>query len=623
MQVSPHFVAPSVSNAGVINATMGKVALASGETVTLDLYGDDLVEVAVPGNVADALVENSGSINANGGVVQITAAQAKDVVDNIINVSGIVDVSSVSTQGGKIVLSGGDAGKVQVQAFLMLPAQPAATSSLPASSCRREDNAVLDASGTNGGGTIHFGGDWQGQARATPTSEYAFVRQDAILNANAEENGDGGEVVVWSDKVTGFFGLITAKGGANSGNGGRVETSSKGSLQVYGIVDAAAPNGNAGEWLLDPDNLTVVNGAAGAPVDASASPNILAAGGATNSTVTNGTINSALSAGTSVTLRTGNGNTEEGDITVNSNAAIAKTGNSNAILRMESHDDININGDITATGNGLLNIILLAGFNESGNSDSGNNDVNFGNNVDINTNGGDLEVGADRDITGSASSSILTEGGRVYMVAGSGFNLPIANHTVNAPHHDSNVLYNGSIDTDGGQVYMNAGDDIRLGGTITTNGGAATFIARGTNNNVNDLGDVQFYSTGSLNTTRNGANNDGSVFIQAENFINDGFIVARDSTVTLGRSTLGDIDVGDDNGAAYNISQNELRRTIARNLIIGDTNTNNVTVDNVDMHSQVTSAQDNLPAAVAGLRKQRRQQPELHPDLVETTETQT
>jgi large exoprotein involved in heme utilization and adhesion len=88
------FVAPSVSNAGVINATMGKVALASGETVTLDLYGDDLVEVAVPGNVADALVENSGSINANGGVVQITAAQAKDVVDNIINVSGIVDVSS-------------------------------------------------------------------------------------------------------------------------------------------------------------------------------------------------------------------------------------------------------------------------------------------------------------------------------------------------------------------------------------------------------------------------------------------------------------------------------------------------------------------------------------------------
>jgi filamentous hemagglutinin family protein len=156
------FVAPSVTNAGVINATMGKVALASGETVTLDLYGDDLVEVAVPGNVANALVENSGSINANGGVVQITAAQAKDVVDNIINVSGIVDVSSVSTQGGKIVLSGGDAGKVQVTGILDASGATGGDIEVTGQFVSAEDNAVLDASGTNGGGTIHFGGDWQG-----------------------------------------------------------------------------------------------------------------------------------------------------------------------------------------------------------------------------------------------------------------------------------------------------------------------------------------------------------------------------------------------------------------------------------------------------------------------------
>jgi len=590
------FVAPSVSNSGVINAHMGKVAFASGEVVTLDLYGDKLVEIAVPGNKADALIENSGAINAEGGTVVMSAAQAKDVVDNIINVSGIVDVSSVSQAGGKIVLSGGSSGKVTVSGILDATGVTGGDIEVTGQFVSAEDNAVLDASGTNGGGTIHFGGDWQGQGD-TPTSEYAFVGQDAILNANSEEDGDGGEVVVWSDKVTGFFGLITAKGGANGGNGGQVETSGKDTLFATGSVDASAANGIGGEWLLDPRNLEVrdntdadINNAAGV---------ITTVGTANGNTsfVTDETIEASLNAGTSVTLRTGDQDDGQGDITVSQ--AIAKTGNNNATLRMESHDDININSDITASGNGLLNILLLAGFDESSDSDSGNNDVNFGANVDINTNGGDLEVGADRDITGNASSSILTEGGRVTMVAGGGTLLHLANHTVTNPLANSDVLFDGDIDTDGGQVFMNAGDDIRIGGAIVTDGGAATFIAEGDNSGGGDaLGDVEFKSGSSLNTTAPGP--DGNVFISAENFINAGYIIATTGTVNLGRSTLGTIDVGDNNGSGYNISQNELFRIIAGGFVIGDNNTTNVTVDNVDMFSQFTSTNDQLPQPSQG-----------------------
>jgi hypothetical protein len=58
---------------------MGKVALGSGESATLDFSGDGFLQVAVPtksGSTA-ALIQNSGSIKANGGHVIIAAATAR------------------------------------------------------------------------------------------------------------------------------------------------------------------------------------------------------------------------------------------------------------------------------------------------------------------------------------------------------------------------------------------------------------------------------------------------------------------------------------------------------------------------------------------------------------------
>lgn len=112
------FVAPVVANSGVINARVGKVAFASGEKVTLDFYGDRLVEIEAPTAVADAVLENTGTIGAEGGTIQMSASAVKDAVDNIINVDGIVTVASATMQGGKIILSGGDTGMVNVSGSL-------------------------------------------------------------------------------------------------------------------------------------------------------------------------------------------------------------------------------------------------------------------------------------------------------------------------------------------------------------------------------------------------------------------------------------------------------------------------------------------------------------------------
>jgi len=88
------------------------------------------------------------------------------------------------------------------------------------------------------------------------------IGSDGIIRADAGTTGDGGRVIVWSDESTKFFGSISARGGAQSGNGGFVETSGR-ALQAFGSVDTRAPNGSTGNWLLDPTDITIsANGAA-------------------------------------------------------------------------------------------------------------------------------------------------------------------------------------------------------------------------------------------------------------------------------------------------------------------------------------------------------------------------
>jgi len=50
-------VAPNVQNGGVITAKLGKVQLASGDSFTLDLYGDKLLEIGVSDAVKQQLVQ--------------------------------------------------------------------------------------------------------------------------------------------------------------------------------------------------------------------------------------------------------------------------------------------------------------------------------------------------------------------------------------------------------------------------------------------------------------------------------------------------------------------------------------------------------------------------------------
>lgn len=154
-----------------------------------------------------------------------------------VAVSGLLDVSNALGIGGDVRVLGDRVGLL---------------------------DANINASGARGGGTVLVGGDYKGQG-IVPNASRTYVSQNATIQADALQSGDGGRVIVWADEVAGFYGSISVRGASSfSSNGGFVEVSGKQSLIFQGMVDTSAPNGNFGTLLLDPLDITIVNGNGGA-----------------------------------------------------------------------------------------------------------------------------------------------------------------------------------------------------------------------------------------------------------------------------------------------------------------------------------------------------------------------
>ena len=262
-----------VQNGGLIQARLGKVVLAGTTTFAVDFAGDNLLSFAVTGpvtqvpvdqngNPVTALVGNTGSIAADGGQVTLTARAAKGILDNVINTTGMIEASTASMVNGTIVLDAGDGGVTVgggLSATGLNPGETGGTINVLGGAITIASAATINASGDAGGGSVFIGGNFHG-AGPLPNAWTTDVQQGAMILADAITTGNGGNVAVWSDYQTAFNGTISAQGGALSGNGGFVETSGKQFLTVgSGTVNTLAANGQAGNWLLDPANITVVS----------------------------------------------------------------------------------------------------------------------------------------------------------------------------------------------------------------------------------------------------------------------------------------------------------------------------------------------------------------------------
>src|SRR5690606_17598758 len=105
----------SVNNSGSIVAPTGRVALGSASQATLDLSGDGFLQVLLPADgAAGPLIENSGSIAADGGLVQLKAATVRTALREAIHMPGSVRARSVSGSNGAIVFHGGEGGSMTI-----------------------------------------------------------------------------------------------------------------------------------------------------------------------------------------------------------------------------------------------------------------------------------------------------------------------------------------------------------------------------------------------------------------------------------------------------------------------------------------------------------------------------
>jgi filamentous hemagglutinin family protein len=266
-------VAPGVQNMGVINARLGKVSLASGTTFTVDLYGDQLINLGVDsqvmgqvtgmdGQALTSLVSNSGSIFADGGVVRLDVNAAQGIVDRVINMDGVIQAHSVAEKNGQIILMGGDVGEVSVSGTLDASGydegETGGTVHVLGELLSFNGSGLIDVSGDLGGGELLFGGDFQGQG-SVPNATDVYVGSGTQTFADAVTSGNGGKVIFWADRRMFFYGIVKGRGGKYFGDGGLVEVSGKEELYFDGWVDTTAPKGKTGTLLLDPDSITIVD----------------------------------------------------------------------------------------------------------------------------------------------------------------------------------------------------------------------------------------------------------------------------------------------------------------------------------------------------------------------------
>jgi len=451
------------------------------------------------------------------GTVQLTASNTViPTTPGTAIVAGTLDVSNldVSNPGLAAGQTGGTVGVFGTQVGLV--------------------GATVNASGTSGGGTILIGGDYLGQG-TVPNAQTTTVTAASTLSADATASGNGGRVIVWADDATRFLGTITARGGAMGGNGGFVETSGARSLDTSSAqVDASAPNGTPGTWLLDPSDITIQPGGTGTLAAGVFDPPTTGAA----SIIAPLTIETALNGGTNVILTTSSGTGGLGDIRLA--APINQTGGGTASLTLTGREFLRLMGstiNLTSTGGLTFNINqvnpleILTGANirdavNAIGTVAGNSTINLGaGTYQLPTS---LNIAKSLTINGAGAATTILDGqrdvNRVLILSGAGVTLNlnrlsldngldggifVSGATLNL--RDSNVRNSGDSTSFGGGIWNDtlstvnvtssliSGNSGIFGGGIL-NDGVLTVTSSRINGNTGDNGGGIFNSTGSTAT---------------------------------------------------------------------------------------------------------------------------
>lgn len=237
-------LAPEVRNEGIIVAQAGTVALAAGELIRLDFDASNTLAgiTATPSQIA-ALVENKHAVYAPGGLIVLSARAIASLHNGIVRNSGTLSATSLSAQGGRIVL-GGD--EVQLTASSHVEARGATAGGRIDIAAGTLDLAGhLDAGGASGGqvhiettgasriaatlaaqGATGAGGSIRIEQSAPPTASAPALAFTPEARLDASGATDGGDIAVHAaGDLTATGASLVADG--DTGNGGAIALASQ------------------------------------------------------------------------------------------------------------------------------------------------------------------------------------------------------------------------------------------------------------------------------------------------------------------------------------------------------------------------------------------------------------
>ncbi len=321
----------------------GEIILEAGnvsQTGTLDASGNTGGNVTINANrIHDTGITNTDGTNGSGGNIRlfasdsITQTKAANTHANGTTTGGTVhlEASNKVYSSGKLSATGEQGGIID----MVSPEQVVLA------------GANVDASGNQKGGLIRIGGDFHGANTLLPNAKTTGIDSASILKAD----GSHGQVVVWSDQQTDYYGSISAN------KAGSIEVSSKGLLNYAGLANA----GIGGSLLLDPQNIiidSIFNNTTAVPIPVF--PILFATGGngVTQSVPTQWSVLGiafTLSQGTSIVMQANNDIIWNALSDINVSSLLPAGGQAGA-LTLQAGRNITLNSNIE-TANGAFTAI--------------------------------------------------------------------------------------------------------------------------------------------------------------------------------------------------------------------------------------------------------------------------
>jgi filamentous hemagglutinin family protein len=483
-----------IQNTGVIQAQMGKVVLASGSKVTIDISGNNLVSVVVNEAAVSQLtgVSNSGGIHADGGRVIMTAKVAGDLVSSAVNNTGLIQAHSVADHDGAIFLTalGGDINN---------------SGGLDASA-KAESNV-------DGGGVLAY------------SDKNITLSSGAQVKANGDGIGSGGVVRVIAEDQFDFMSSSKISVEGADQKGGFIEISGHGGLSVQGDVEL----GSGGSLLIDPADLNII---AGSAVPTSA---------ATSSSVGSGFVQGVLNDGSDVSLIASN------SITADTGVSISATDTGAGDLSILIGTVSDSGGDLGGEGVGDSAQCDSAGFCVP-DTDNGNSLFTPGANGSINLGHVTFNLAGGLNVAGGTSSGDVDLGG--IFSATSGVSITAARDIgisgINAPGYisiaaDSDSSGSGNVLVGG--VSISTLGDLAISGANISNIGTVISASNLTFNATNDItiNGAVLATTNAASYTANGdiiesgsyITADGNIAYSAANISMTGSLIASEAGLSL------------------------------------------------------------------------------------------